>query len=312
MLANWFDFFINSAARYIYIYYFLYLIFCYLTILFFIRFLPNADKSVADKKDHIQLFLFFILFASVIPVLGMIFSVYLIFYMRKLSRRSHGLDLNGFDFPQFRIEKTNSTRGYGEGGALSILYNEKMSIHERLRSLLMLNKFKNKRIKKINRSLLSSDFDNLRLYAYVMHEKERKKSNEVIRTLEFELKKTDNPIALAALHAFLAEQYNNYLSLNVVHDELKNEINAKIIAHYSASIAFYPKNANRYFQLALFYSENEQYEHAIPLLETALACEADHEPSLKKLSEIAFIEKNYSDMMRYITLIKESSGDGCL
>lgn len=307
MLANWVNFFINNAAHYIYIYYFLYLIVCYLIILFFIRFLPVAEGSAADKKDQVQMFLFFIFFASVIPVLGVIFSIYLIFYMRKLSRRSHGLELNAFDFPEFRIEKMNSTRGYGEGGALSILYNEKMSIDERLRSLLMLNKFKNKQIKKINRSLLSSDFDNLRLYAYVMHEKERKKSNEVIRMLALELKKTENPVVLSTLHGFLAEQYKNYLSLNTVHDELKNEINAKIIFHYSASITFFPENANRHFQLGLFYSENEQYENAITTLEAALTCEADHEPSLKKLSEIAFIQKNYAQMMRYMAMIKESS-----
>lgn len=281
-------------------FYYFYLVLCLLASYCLTQALPKRFRTTF----YLNFALFFLLSASLFLLgLSAIIVLYLVLERLKPIRKERSL-FQASEIPDYQRSPNKKSTVYGEGGGPSILQNISFSAQDKKRVMIAINQFQTASVNELNKLMLKDTADEVRLYAHTLIEKQERALFKLQYYFNKLLVYEKNPIKKAILHKHIAGvlwervysslvnkegvisildniKYHAELAFTELHDDAsipllmtsialrENEINK---ANYWLAIA--ESNGSSYYSIALF------------------------------RAEIAFRDRNFSEVTRLLTLLK--------
>ena len=241
-------------------------------------------------------FTFFYLLASSLFVFGIliVFTLLLIFfYLKKTEPEKHTIETA--NYPDFQQSPTIGQDSYGgEGYGFKVARAGKQPKAIRKKMLIAINQFESSSVNRINTAILSDDVDEIRLYAKSLIEKqERQISHHIKYFTEKLLNATDIKHA-----AYYKKQKALILWEQVYKDLLSNDNlmaaleKIQVLAKEAFQILI--EDVELPILLAKIALKHGAFETAKQWLDVAKKNQAPDYKILSYLTEISFLERNFS------------------
>ncbi|MEA2091803.1 MAG: hypothetical protein U9O83_05520 [Campylobacterota bacterium] len=202
-------------------------------------------RVALHKNNQITTIIFIFLFNISIPIVGYIFSIWIIWYLKSVSyekkvAHTNILNLDEFEFSFLKIERI-----FGEGSMSELMINKYAPKSKKLKALSALaNNLSPANLKIIRQSLSSTD-DEIRMFGYAIINKAEKvlnqKINKYLDILYLEAKrgdeKDDELVAESAKE--LAFLYWEMVYTELSHESLKNNFLNSCIAYIELAREYY-------------------------------------------------------------------------
>jgi polysaccharide biosynthesis protein PelE len=257
--------------------------------------------KVLKTQHYLIIILFFVLIASLVPVLGSfiigIFAVFLNWFYRKDANETMRLA----KIPDFVREKTFKSKStLDERKIRETLTSELSDIAEKINALTTINLEASSRVNLINRTLLSETTDEIRLLAFSLLAKQENEINEQINHLLNKLKATANNFNPAKICKYLALLYWKLIEFNLVQEDFLDFTINKSLTYANKALEEYPEDNALWALLGRIYILQNNIPKAYDALNRATRLHASDRKILPYLAELSFKNKNYAEMKNYL------------
>ncbi|WP_353662215.1 hypothetical protein [Hydrogenimonas sp. SS33] len=246
---------------------------------------PNQRRGV---------FLFFLLFNQSMPVIGLLFTVWVVWYLKHVEypRQLHKVEL--LDLEEFAISFPEVRRSFGEGAMLLLFENDQIPPQMKIRALTSLANELSRNNLEIIKLALSDRNDEVRLFCFSVVDKLEKRINEQITIERERFEKSSLEKDRVDTAERLAKLY-----WDLVYYALSDEVLEKFMVRESKRFALFVlkhRYASREMHTLLgkIYLYEKDYEKAAQ--EFALAIELEEETSgfiAPYLAEVFYIRRNF-------------------
>lgn len=252
------------------------------------------------KRQRLGVFAFFYSISVVIPIVGVIFTLICVILIRLQPDVTIKRITHRSKYPVFRQEKFDAGRFYGEGGAYSLVFNDKIAISQRLRSLMNLNAMPSKLSQSINRQILQKKNDDVLLYAYVLTEKKRENIDKDLHHLKIMKKKLTNPARLALFNKWIAECCWEYVYFNLLDGVSSQKMVDHAFSAIDQSLVDIKTLSGSYILLGQLYKHKKEYHEAEKAFQKAIELGASVSQTIPYLIELAYIERDFQKIRNYL------------
>lgn len=254
-------------------------------------------------------------FSLFIPLITPVFFfIYAVLLKMCLNLPQH-INFSNETYPEYELEKDSKMTQYGEGGAIAQLTNSAVQDQMKLQALIRLNHHNTTGINQINESMLQNDFDELRLYAYAMLDKQETDLYNKIHSLERQLESTNKEQTLFTLYKALSYYYWELIYLNLAHDDIKQFAINKTQAYLEKALAIQSDGLGIIILNARLKLLQGKKEEAEKLFEKAFRIGSPEGKVIPYLAEIAYKKGNYEDVEKWFSkaspLVYISKLDAC-
>lgn len=259
------------------------------------------------KKEYVGYTILYIFFSAVFPILGFIFSVVSMYRIRKYTTINKKSKMQFIKYQMLRHEKIDFGRMYGEGGAYSLAMNVRADPKLRIRSLVHINNIESKITFKINKLLLKEKMDDVRLYAYVLLEKKRKKIEKIIHNLEKNLANIKDPEKQSVILTWLLESYWQYIYFNLL-DDIGLDYAKEKILDLSEKISEIDESGRVYEILGQLYLMEGELDKSQHYLEKAAAIDKTNYYVAEYLAEVAYLKRDFIALRKHLKVSNKTKG----
>jgi len=251
------------------------------------------------KRLIILSFFGFSVFIPVLGILLLIVGLILLYWMEKQKKQ---VAIKTTQQPIYDREKITPPIRFGEGGALIRAQSDDVPIFDRLRSLTAINVTASPCVNIINRNMLQSGADELRLYAFSLLEKQETSINNQINEALQELKKAKSKTEKASAEKRLALLYWELVYLDLVQNDLLEATLEKAIHYANLAVEQLPNDADLWVLLGKIYLYKKDNEKAKEALNRARELNAPYSKTLPYLAELSFNECNFEELRNYFNM----------
>ena len=253
---------------------------------------------------------------AVIPFIGPLFFIFYAFTLRFFLNPIPTVFFPHENYPEFMVEKDSRLTRYGEGGVVAQLSNKVIRDHVKLQALIRLNHHTTTAVNQINESMLQNDFDELRLYAYSMLDKQETTWYNKIHSLEEQLKLAGSPHVSHLLCKALSYYYWELIYLNLAQDEIREFSIEKARFYLDKALAIQPEDLGILVLNARLKLLMGEVEVAQRLFSRAHELGAPDGKVIPYLAEIAYQKRDFksvkdwfrkADSLAYIPKLSDSA-----
>jgi len=206
------------------------------------RFLSKASEY---KNNRISTTLFLFFFNIAMPLIGYIFTLWIVWYLINVKYEKKIVFTNILDLDEFKNTFMKVERIFGEGSMLNLINNPYTPQSKKLRALAILAATPSPASLAIIKQTLTSKNDEIRLYGYSILNNLEKKINarinsnlEIIQQEAFSRSQKDQEkVAEAAVN--LAFAYWELVYMELSHESLKNNFLNSAITYIDLAKEFY-------------------------------------------------------------------------
>lgn len=250
-------------------------------------------------------FLFFWLLFVLVPFiapLGAFLSIYLALHMPRVTRLKNwdlvdepGLPYKPTDFDEYPI--------YSHGGLVQIL-NDCRDPDKRLLATMTLKQLPKKEAAKHLRGRLKDPYDDIRLLAYSMLDKQGKQINERIREYREKIETATSEKRKCIYHRLVASEYWELIYLDLVQGGVYSHVLGEALAHATKSLEIEQTGPcyKLYGQILL---KKGDYEQAMTAFEKASALGLSISSVSSYMAEAAFLAKEYKKVTHFLSHNKD-------
>jgi two-component sensor histidine kinase len=206
------------------------------------KFLSKASEY---KNNRISSTLFLFFFNIAMPLIGYIFTLWIVWYLVNVKYEKKVVFTNILDLDEFKNTFMKIERIFGEGSMLNLINNPYTPQPKKLRALAVLASTPSPASLAIIKQTLASKDDEIRLYGYSILNNLEKKINarinnnlEIIQQEAFSHNEKDQEkVAEAAVN--LAFAYWELVYMELSHESLKNNFLNSSITYINLAKEFY-------------------------------------------------------------------------
>lgn len=190
--------------------------------------------------------------------IGYIAVVVMIVYIIRKQKVSEYTPFMFFSVEEFldeSFQNRQKLRSFGEGALISISKAEKINKSLKEKAMLALSDLKNPKMFKLLKESLSSDIDEVRLFAFSIVSKLEKKFNDNLHRLKERLNEENlSTEEKAEIYYQIAKQYYDFVYYNVVDEEFRKFMLQEAINYCSISLKL-NESIDAYLLLGKLYNE---------------------------------------------------------
>jgi len=201
------------------------------------------------KNNRITSVLFIFLFIFAMPVIGYIFAIWIVLYLKNISYDKKVSNTNILNLDEFGISFLKVERIFGEGSMSELMNNKYAPKSKKLKALSSLSSSLSPANLRIIRSTLTSTDDEIRMYGYATINKAEKalniKINHYLEIYQSESEKGEaaDQCKMANSARELAELYWEMVYTELSHESLKSGFLKEVKSYISIAKKYYlPKS----------------------------------------------------------------------
>lgn len=226
----------------------------YFIIIALVNLLPNRF----GKKEKLKSVIIFFFITYPTLYIGYISIAIMILYILRNQKVAESTPYSYFSLEEFlneNIEEIEKLRSFGEGAIISINKAEKVSKSLKEKAILALADLKNPDMFPLIKQSLSSEIDEVRLFAFSIISKMEKKFNENLHQLKEKLKEENlSNEEKAEIYYQIAKQYYDFVYYHIVDDEFRDFMLEEAIDYCKKSLEI-KKTADGYALIGKLYRE---------------------------------------------------------
>jgi len=249
------------------------------------------------KDNFWKIFLFFLLFNLAIPIVGVILTLWIVYYLRIVTYEKRLENVHHIDMSEFSSDFIKVKRIFGEGSMKELLTNNELDTSMKMKALVSLSDNIQKRDIHLIKGALSSRDDEIRLYSFaIIDNLERNINNRIHQTMQM-YRSSTNEKEEAKLAKELALLYWEVVYFELADEELKLFIAREVDRYASKALTFYTEDNDLYFILGRCCLLTKEYVRAKKYLEVIVTHDKRAVPYL---AELYFIEKSYDKVAKLL------------
>ncbi len=250
--------------------------------------------------------MFFFLFNFALPMLGYIFSIWLVYYLKNRIYPQEIKDASFVDLELFEYNFINIHREFGEGSIQDMLVNKYVPTEKKIKALVSLADNMSQSNVHIIKHTLSSSDDEVRLYGFAIIDKIERELNSKIYKLLDSFKHAQTQEKKAQLSRKLAYLYWEMIYYELSDDSLVEYLLKEVINYIDIAQQTYYEDPQLYVLLGRVYMLKKDYTNAE--LQFTLAEKFSEEKLtyiMPYLAEINFINGDY---VKVKSILRETKG----
>jgi tetratricopeptide (TPR) repeat protein len=254
-----------------------------------------AGVSVVMLKERYaqkskRTFLFFILFNLAMPIVGVVLTLWIVYYLRMVTYEKKLENVHYIDMSEFTGAFIKVKRIFGEGSMKELLTNDALDPSMKMKALVSLSDNIQKRDIPLIKGALSSQNDEIRLYSFaIIDNLERNINNRIHQKMQI-FRNSKKGMQEAKLAKELALLYWEVVYFELADEELKLFIAKEVDRYASKALVHMPEDNDLHFLLGRCCLLTGEYKRAIAYLEVIVDRDRRAVPYL---AELYFIEKSY-------------------
>jgi len=250
---------------------------------------------------RLELILFFVLIASLMPLLGIIILSIMAIALNWFFRKAADETTRLAKIPEFTRDKAFVPKfAVDERKIQEILTSEFLEITEKISALSAINLEASSRANLINRALLSETSDEVRLLAFSFLAKQENEINEQINYLLEKLKTITDNVSVAKIYKYLALLYWKLIDLSLAQEDFFDFIINKSLDYANKALEQFPEDNTLWALVGRIYIMQNDIPKAYDALNRATRLHASDRKILPYLAELGFKNKNYEDAKNYL------------
>jgi len=249
------------------------------------------DRFPAQKKI---IFIFFFFFHIVVPVVGFVFSIWIVYYMQHVVYAHEIKSAHMINMDEFKDTFITIKRSFGEGSMSDLMINDSIDLEKRMDGLAFISENINNKNISIIKQNLSNHNDEIRLYSFAIINKMEKSLQEVIYSLLRDYKVQKDRTKKAVLAKKLVETYWEIIYYNLSDDALEDYYVEQVRHYLDEVLEVMPYDLSAHLFLGRIHMLQKRYDEATT--EFAFIIESDYEHFkfiIPYLSEAYFNSKRY-------------------
>jgi len=249
------------------------------------------------KEGFGKIFLFFLLFNLTTPVIGIILTLWIVYYLNTVTYEQKLENIHYIDMTEFRTYFIKVKRIFGEGSMKELLTNNMINTSMKMKALVSLSDNIQKRDISLIKGALSSRDDEIRLYSFaIIDNLERNINNRIHQKMQL-YRKSENTEQQAKLAKELALLYWEVVYFELADEELKLFIAREVDRYASKALLFDTEDNDLNFLLGRCCLLTKEYARAKGYFETIITRDRRAVPYL---AELYFIEKAYENVAKLL------------
>ncbi|WP_331774822.1 tetratricopeptide repeat protein [Sulfurospirillum sp. 1612] len=252
----------------------------------------GLEKRFPEQKKIV--FLFFFLFHIVVPIVGFVFSIWIVYHMRCVDYPHEIKSAHMINMDEFEDTFITINRSFGEGSMSDLMINDSIGLEKKMDGLAFISEnISNKNISIIKQNF-SNQNDEIRLYSFAIINKMEKSLQEVIHGLLGDYKMEKNRTKKAALAKELAETYWEIIYYNLSDDALEDYYVRQVYHYLDEVLEVTPYDLSAHLLLGRIHMLQKRYDEATT--EFVFIIESNYEYFkfvIPYLSEMYFNSKRY-------------------
>jgi len=270
-------------------------------IYFVISTIVSILASWALKKRYKDGFgnkvIFFLLFNMTTPIIGIIFTLWIVYYLNTVTYETRLENVHYIDMSEFGSDFIKVKRIFGEGSMKELLTNNLIDTSMKMKALVSLSDNIQKRDISLIKGALSSRDDEIRLFSFaIIDNLERNINNRIHEKMQAYRNSEDEELK-AKLAKELSLLYWEVVYFELADEELKLFIAKEVDRYASEALNFNPKDNDLNFLLGRCCLMTKKYDRAKGYLETIVNKDRRAVPYL---AELYFIEKSYDKVAKLL------------
>jgi len=246
---------------------------CYIGLVSFVSaFAVIVLRNYAAMQKKL-LFAFFFMFMLAMPFIGILFALWIIYYLRTVTYEQKVVPSRTIRFDEFFSRFPLVRRQFGESAMYEIMNNEHISISLRLMALTMLSEHTNKLHLSLIKQMLSSTNDEIRLLSFSVVDKTEHALNEKIHNMLQEYnyyKEHGNLKKRSEAAKSLAHLYWELVYFELADEVLTNFLLDEVEKYCKIALETMPENPRLYMLLGRVFFERGIDERAKIYFEKAV------------------------------------------
>ncbi len=283
--------------------YYFYLVVCLLLSYMLAQLLPRRFKVTL----YLNFILFFLIAASLF-ILGVvaIFVLFLVLDRLKPVKKEVSLFATS-EIPDYQHSPNPKSVIYGEGSGPSILQNMTFSVKDKEKMIVAINQFHTAKVNELNKLLLQNTTDEVRLYAHSLIEKQERALFKLLTYFNNLLSKEKDVVQKAILHKHIAELLWEQVYSALVNEDGLKGVFENIKYHAQQAFSILQQDTSIPLLMVLISLREGEIDAAKNWLEVAENNEASYYRILLLKAEIAFREKNFSEVRNLSGQLKDKA-----
>jgi hypothetical protein len=242
-------------------------------------------------------FLFFILFNMAIPLVGIVLTMWIVYYLNVVTYEIKLENVHYIDMSEFSRDFVKVKRIFGEGSMKELLTNDKIDTSMKMKALVSISDNVQKRDISLIKGALSSRDDEIRLFSFAIIDNLERNINNRIHEKMQAYRNSENEEQKAKLAKELSLLYWEVVYFELADEELKFFIAKEVDRYASIALKFDLKDNDLNFLLGRCCLLTKEYERAKGYLETIVSSDRRAVPYL---AELYFIEKSYDKVAKLL------------
>lgn len=261
-----------------------------------VRFIP---LDITKRKGAFTFFLMGI--GSFIPFLGNLVAFLFVILLKKYTVDFKPIEINFYPPIQYLRKNAVKTIAHGRGWADIRLHSSHYSQEERQRALRSVHRGLPRDTNLIYNTLISDDFEELRVCAFSLLETQQDFLQTKINLLLKKYEEFSEPLKKASLAKQISLLYWELVYRNLSHQEFRQLLLERSTFFANIALEVLINDATLLILLSKISIEHGNLELGLDYLIKAKECQAPSSKTLPYLAELAYKNKNYKAVKQYLS-----------
>jgi len=256
-------------------------------------------KFSLHKNNQISAFLWFFVFNLSTLIPGYFVSILIAHYLVKVTYKVINIKTEIIDLEEFKLSFVNINRIFGESSILRTILNENVPLNKRLRAFSAITSHINAFTISIIKQTLTSNNDEIRLYAYsIINNIETKISDTLNKYFDI-INNSKNEEEKAKIYKEIAFLYWEILYINLADAALKQVFVNNIIKYADLALEYFEKHKDNDILFSLYILEGKLYLKEKDLKKALSFFKKAQEIDPKSISVVPYIAEIYYEFREF-------------